>query len=220
MMALGLSSPWLWQHFLRHCAGRSEVGALSGTPLCSIGNYLHHFPTRGRELFPAVVKDLETVKQARYPHKPAHDWLSNVLCESHWLLDEGAAVVSPKSTLRAIEDHGLGAAVSQKLEISLQQVAQEHDIGEAAASMESDESGPRTIAESDPEGTPNVPYADDSKTSNQNTGFRALVATVVSTPWLSLDTGLFFMTLYRHNEPPLEAEWAGHGFDVVSERQW
>lgn len=159
---------------------------------------------------------------------------------SDWILDDGA-VSSWENVLDSIENHGLGFLTLQRLESNLRHVAQEQGIGEAGqkwflrnlgsreyvrleASLEPDESA-RDSSETGVTDTLGVAVVDDAKLASQWTSSRALVATVVSAPWLSLDTGLFFMTLFptpdrQHGRAPREAEWSGHEFDIVSEKQW
>lgn len=216
------------------------MGVLSGTPLFSIGNYLRDFPTRAHELFPEIKGLEKRLAKAKSRRLPAREWLARVLFRSDWLLDKGP-VRSWKSTLDSIKDHGLDAFILQQLESSLRQVAQEHDIGKAGqkwflrnlrtkeyvrleASPKPDESARRN-SQLGIRGRFKAAVSDEDEAVNQGASSQALVATVVSAPWLTLDTGLLSMTLYPKRRGELdeehgEGEWAGHEFDIVSEEQW
>ncbi|KAJ4150834.1 hypothetical protein LMH87_011565 [Akanthomyces muscarius] len=224
MLALGLSSAFLWQHFLRNCAKRSDVGVLSGTPLFSIGNYLRRFPTRVPELFPEVNDLKSRLAEAGSRRLPAREWLVGVVSWGGRILEDGV-VHSWKNTLDSIKNHGLGVATLQRLESDLRHVAQEQGIGEPGQKWFLRNLRAKEYVRLEASLEPDESARDISEFAGQGANSRALVATVVSAPWLSLDTGLFFMTLFpkpdrEHDQIPGEAEWAGHEFDIVSEKQW
>ncbi|KAJ6789575.1 hypothetical protein PWT90_08494 [Aphanocladium album] len=244
MLAFGLSSTYLWQHFLHASVGRSDVGALSRTPFFCIGNYLEKFPKRLRELYPRL-KDNESWPprgvSARFAGlRPARQWLYNTLDSSDVLLDEGA-LHTWVNILSSITNHGIDSCVMQKIERSLRHAAKERDVGAVGqkwflrnlktseyvrleASVEPDETGNDRYDWSPEDESGAAKIARGDEVARQADG-RELVATVESAPWLSLDTGLFFLTMYpmsrtEDEEDSRESPWVGHEFDILSEEQW
>ncbi|KAJ3479647.1 hypothetical protein NLG97_g8270 [Lecanicillium saksenae] len=244
MMAFGLSSTHLWSHFLRSSVGKSDTGMLSGTPLFCIGNYLRSYPKILSELYTDLDDDwmmpLQGVPGRFIPVRAARAWLRETLFESTVLLDDGV-FHSWINILHSIKDHGIGYSAMHNIESCLRGMAGEQGVGEAGqkwflrnlktheyvrleASVEPDETG-QDRYDSSPEDEPGAAKITRGEAMTHLVDSRPLVATVESAPWLSLDTGLFFMTMYPNmrtedGEDGRESPWVGHEFDILSGTQW
>lgn len=241
MAALGLSSTHLWLHFLSACQGKSNMGALSRTPFFCIGNYLTHFPKRACELFPEL-KDEKRPRQRpglpiRYWTAAARRWLQGMTYDSESLLEEGV-LNNWVSVLGSVKDHGIGPATMQQLERSLCLATQEHGPGEVGEKWflrnlhTKEYVRLEATLEQNPEskdgkerGFDDDALQADVAAQDQEAAPRPTVATVESAPWLSLDVGLVFMTmyfrkLYDDGTDFFKGQWNGHEFDILSAEQW